>query len=196
MHTTTACLAAALLAFTATSCSDEPSTTGRPGSALSTTAPASPSPTASEEPATGPLKIDQAWEWAREGDAEYPATSGTTTVLGYEQPVRVYFAPEQSGYVWATLEVKVCNAKDSNTMTISRLPWSLAYKDGARAQISGSSGGDMPKPEYPPVDTPLTPGDCIRGKIPFEVPGDQRPERAVYAPADFERPIEWTVPVK
>lgn len=58
----------------------------------------------------------------------------------------------------------------------------------------GLNGGDLPKPEFPTDDVHVKTGDCVRGKIPYPVPSDKRPERIVYAPASFDEPLEWTVP--
>ncbi|WP_199826546.1 hypothetical protein [Streptomyces sp. WM4235] len=52
----------------------------------------------------------------------------------------------------------------------------------------------MPKPEFPTMPTVVKAGDCVRGKIPFPVPGDQRPTKIVYAPIGHPSPIEWAVP--
>ncbi|WP_154686013.1 hypothetical protein [Streptomyces himastatinicus] len=80
------------------------------------------------------------------------------------------------------------------TITASQFPWSLAFADGTRAEVTGLNGGDFPKPEFPTDDATVKVGDCIRGKIPIPVPPASRPERIVYAPEGLDEPVEWTVP--
>jgi hypothetical protein len=53
--------------------------------------------------------------------------------------------------------------------------------DGTVIEVTGSYGGDSPKPEYP-MDRTLKVGRCVRGKIAFPVPSKKRPELIVYAP--------------
>ncbi|MGW4199562.1 DUF4352 domain-containing protein [Streptomyces sp. NPDC004726] len=121
----------------------------------------------------------------------------TVQALAYQQP---YKGPQpqppqdfQGGDTWATADIKVCNIKGAD-VSVSQLPWSLAYSDGTSVEITGSSGGDMPKPEFP-MDKTLKPGRCARGLIAFPVPGDTRPEYLVYEPEE-SRPTEWAIPAK
>jgi hypothetical protein len=79
-----------------------------------------------------------------------------------------------------------------NATTASQFPWPLAYADGTSIEVTGSSGGDMPKPEYP-MDKTVKPGRCAAGLIAFPVPGDKRPERLVYEPESGEV-LEWAIP--
>ncbi|MEV5442605.1 DUF4352 domain-containing protein [Streptomyces sp. NPDC052644] len=119
----------------------------------------------------------------------------TVQALAYQQP---YKGPQpqppedfQGGDTWATADIKVCNIKGSN-VSVSQFPWSLAYSDGTTIDITGSTGGDMPKPEFP-MDKTLKPGRCARGLIAFPVPGDKHPEHLVYEPEGSE-PTEWAIP--
>ncbi|MBD0837528.1 DUF4352 domain-containing protein [Streptomyces sp. TRM68416] len=123
--------------------------------------------------------------------------SAQTTVqaLGYEQP---YAGPQpqtpeafQGGDMWATADVKTCNVEGPG-LVVSQFQWSLAYEDGTLIEVTGLSGGDMPKPEYP-MDKTLKPERCARGVIAFPVPGDKRPERLVYELESGEV-VEWAVP--
>ncbi|MFB6626498.1 MULTISPECIES: hypothetical protein [unclassified Streptomyces] len=98
-----------------------------------------------------------------------------------------------TGYVWATVEIKVCTTK--GTVQTSRYPWVLAYDDGTRIEPSSVTYGDFPKPEYP-YDAKIKAGDCVRGKTVFAVPGKQRPERVVYTSELLPEPAEWAVPSK
>lgn len=159
----------------------------------------SPAPdTGSASPTTadgGPYALGKTWHW---DDPDWAV--GTTTVISYQQGVakdatqpEEEFGSESAGYVWAAVDLKVCNAK-GKTITVNNYPWSLAYKDGSRVQPSSTTYGDFPRPEYPYEDTEVPPGDCVRGKIVFPVPGDERPQRIVYAPEG--RHAEWTVPAR
>lgn len=151
--------------------------------------PATPSTGPTE---AGPLMVGDKWVWSDEESA------GSATVLGYEQDVakdawtpEEDFGSEAKGYVWAALEVKVCVTKaDGVETTVSTAPWSIAYEDGARIRPTNDLGDEAPRPQYPEDDTLVRPGDCIRGKTVFAVPGDKWPERALYVPESSE-PAEW-----
>jgi hypothetical protein len=187
-RTTTAALAAGLLlALTACGNSDRPSVTKSD---------AKPEPTATtSSPTPSPTPTDTTFtvgETAKIGETQGDIT---VTVLAYTQPVTGPHPPEpdvQGGDVWATIEAKVCNVK-GETISVSQFPWSLAYADGTLVEVTGSSGGDMPKPEFP-MDAAVKAGRCVKGKIPFPVMNSTRPERVVYAPESLPEPIEWTVP--
>ncbi|MBT2511452.1 hypothetical protein J7I98_37770 [Streptomyces sp. ISL-98] len=69
-------------------------------------------------------------------------------------------------------------------------------EDGRRVEVTGLNGGDMPKPEFPTDGVSVKAGDCVRGKVPYAVPGDKWPERIVYAPQSLDEPLEWLVPAK
>lgn len=186
-NTTTAAVTVCLLAALAGCAGGDDKSAARPSSSASASKTASATPPPPKPVA--PFTVGKRWQWDK-GTAQ-----GYTTVLGYEQPVQMPIPAEAEGYVWATLEVKVCTESGDQT-TVSQLPWSLAHEDGAREQPPGVAGPGMPKPEYPIADTVVRVGDCVRGKIPFEVPGDGWPERAVYAPGGFSGVVEWRVPAK
>ncbi|MFF4933563.1 DUF4352 domain-containing protein [Streptomyces griseofuscus] len=110
----------------------------------------------------------------------------------YEQP---YKGPQpqrpedfQGGDVWATIHVKVCNLSGPD-ISVSQTPWSLEYADGTSIEVTGSTGGDMPKPEFP-MDRAVKAGRCAAGLIAYPVPSDKKPERVVYAPDGLD-PVEW-----
>ncbi|MEU2393537.1 hypothetical protein [Streptomyces sp. NPDC007369] len=117
--------------------------------------------------------------------------------MSYQQPVKGINPPGEGlgveDAVWATVEVKVCNAQGPD-ISVDQQPWSLAFPDGARIQVTGLNGGDLPKPEFPTMPTVVRAGDCLRGKIPFPVPKDQRPSKIIYAPLSAPSPTEWAVP--
>ncbi|MFF7180860.1 DUF4352 domain-containing protein [Streptomyces sp. NPDC008121] len=188
-HTTTAALAAGLL-LTVTGCGADHvrPTSGPAATAASDTPSPSGSPTA-----MGPLPFGAAMKVTDTEDG----TAGTVTVLGYEQRgiTAQTSADEEfgtSGYVWATIELKVCSTR--GTLGATRYPWALAYADGSRIEPSGVTYGDFPKPEYP-YEAKIKAGDCVRGKTVFAVPGAQRPERVLYTTDLFDTPPEWTVPL-
>jgi hypothetical protein len=123
---------------------------------------------------------------------------GTTTVLGYEQPVSVDVPTEgmQLGLknpTWVTVEVKVCN-EAGGTIVISQAPWSLGFPDDTRVESLFISATGLPKPEYPASETSVRAGDCLRGKIPFIIETGQRPDRIIYETMNTPTPVEWAVP--
>ncbi|MFD4377508.1 hypothetical protein [Streptomyces sp. NPDC058486] len=77
----------------------------------------------------------------------------------------------------------------SGTSTANTFPWTLAYSDGARVEASSSTWDDFPKLEFP-VETTLSPGKSVRGKVVYPVPGDSRPQTVVYAPESAAVPID------
>ncbi|MFC8658466.1 hypothetical protein ACFUCT_25165 [Streptomyces parvus] len=188
-HTAAALLAAGLLALTG--CSSEPEAVSVTKSDTKPEpAPTTPSPTPEPESQTS-FAIGE----TADIDDKPNNVSFTATVIAYSQPVKGPQAPTEDlgGDVWATAEVKVCNVK-GETFTVSQFPWSLAYEDGTRVEVSGLNGGDLPKPEFPTNDVSVKPDRCVRGKIPFPVQSDTRPQYIVYAPGSLDEPLEWTVP--
>lgn len=158
--------------------------------------PSSHAPSATPTKAT-PLKLGAAWTWKDNATGTY---AGTTTVLAYQQPVTTASTPEDvygtqaKGHVWAALDVKVC--VDRGQITVTNQPWSLAYADGERNEDVVSSG-DFPTPQFPAGETVVSAGDCVRGKIMFEVSENKRPQRVLYsAVAAGKPPIVWMVPAK
>lgn len=142
------------------------------------------------------MKIGDAhrWEIAIDG----LQANGSTTVLACEQPAKGTSSPgEGLGLAdpeWATVEVKVCN-NGPDMISASQTPWTLAFADGTRVETTGLNGGDLPRPEFPTLDTPVKTGDCLRGKIPFAVERGERPERIVYTPSE-SAPVEWVASAK
>lgn len=197
MRTTTAITTAAagvLAGLLLTGCgnTEEPAASSSKPQAKDKTESASPSPAETDD---SRYEIGEAWEW--DDVVEGSETQGDATVLGYEQPVKADTQMLPDGHTWAALEIKVCN-RGGETFTVSSFPWALAYEDGTRIEASGSAGGDLPRPAYPVADAPVTAGDCVRGKVMFEVPVDSRPERVVYSSAgvviDGDDPTEWMIP--
>lgn len=187
--TITTLAAGLLLALTA--CSNDPaaptvSKTSSSPEPVATTSSSSPSPTVR----------DTTYKLGETAKVTTDDATFTVTALAYTQPVKGPQPPDpatQGGDVWATVEAKVCSVSGI-TLTVTQFPWSLAYTDGTVVKVTGSTGGDLPKPEFP-MDQPVTNGRCIKGKIPFPVMNNTRPERVVYAPEALSAtPIEWTVP--
>ncbi|MDG9706267.1 DUF4352 domain-containing protein [Streptomyces sp. DH37] len=189
MRTRTALAAAALLAALA-GCSNGSDTEAASEPSPSTSKPAE-KPTAEPTEEPGPLAFGEPWKWK---SPEYEA-SGSATALRYQQPVKGVYPPSGEGEVWGSLEAQVCI--DSGDVRVSQFPWSLAFADGARVDVTGQSGGDFPRPEFP-MDAAVKPGDCVKGLIMFPVPEGQRPERVIYDPDSgmVDGPAEWTVPEK
>ncbi|MDJ1131225.1 hypothetical protein [Streptomyces iconiensis] len=145
-----------------------------------------PKPNPADE---GPLPLGKVLRWS--ADRSDPAAAdGAITALTYRQPVPGIYGAD-SGEEWARLEVKVC-IKAGDDVRVSQFPWFLAFADGSRVEVTGSSGGDFPRPEFP-MDAAVKPGDCAKGGIMFPVPKGQRADRAVYEP-DGGEPVEWKIP--
>jgi hypothetical protein len=189
MNTWRAACAALLVAATATACggSGEPETIRVTVTQIVTASPSSAAPKTTD----GALKMGA----TKSIDDAATDVHATVQAIEYQQP---YKGPQpekpqdfQGGDTWATVRVKVCNVSGTS-FTVDQFPWSLAYTDGTSIQVTGSSGGDMPKPEYP-MDKKLTPGRCAAGLVAFPVPGAKRPERLVYQPGDGD-PTEWAIP--
>ncbi|NEB41448.1 DUF4352 domain-containing protein [Streptomyces sp. SID14515] len=159
-----------------------------------------PSPSTESTPAspTQPtaLAIGEPYRWTHPATPENVATSGISTVIGYEQPVSVRNWPadatDAENPEWIAVEVKVCN-DNGDDITVFQTPWSLGFRDDTRVETRGLIGSGLPKPEYPVDGGTLRPGDCLRGKIPFVVEKGQRPDRIIYQGGEIG-PVEWAVP--
>ncbi|MET7764828.1 DUF1942 domain-containing protein [Streptomyces sp. NPDC005393] len=187
--TTTAAL---LLALTA--CNDGDSATqsnaDKPSQAASSKAPAK----ASAPPK--PLPFGSGWKWT-DTDEDSSPISGTTTVLNYTQPAADVGLPDDiadsKNPEWAVLEVKVCVDSKSSSVTVSQEPWALGFPDDTRLDVPIFSGSGVPKPEYATNGATVNPGDCLRGKITFDVERGSRPDSVVYGAADRDT-VEWAIP--
>ncbi|MFE4649296.1 hypothetical protein [Streptomyces sp. NPDC056707] len=194
---TTAAITAGLLLAALTACDN-----GSDSEAIKATATPSNSRESDDKPSqtptpAGPLAIGTASKWHDEYEGK--TVNGFATVLSYAQPPKGASDPGEglglSNPEWAITEIKVCNTKGMN-IGVSRMPWSLGFPDGTRVEASTLSGGDMPKPEFPTLDTVVKAGDCVRGKIPYAVEHGTRPDRIIYAPESQPEPVEWAVPAK
>ncbi|MET7983029.1 hypothetical protein [Streptomyces sp. NPDC005281] len=192
MHTRTAVTAVLLLAATVTACSS--STDNKP---LTTNPKTTGRATASAAAKTGPLKIGTGHHWS-DTDTDGSHISGTTTVMGYTQPIKMD-DPYSHGLsdfehpVWATLDVKLCADSSSTTVMSSQEPWALGFPDDTRIQAPFVNGEGVPKPEYPIGSTAVKAGSCLRGKITFSMERGTRPNQIIYSP-DGRDPVEWSVP--
>lgn len=193
MRTRTTAAAATALMLTLNACSSDTEATPSRSTITPTEATPSPSKTKpSPTPTQAAMKLGQALAW----DEPENDLAGTAQVISYEQDVAksTTSADEEfgtSGYVWAALEIKVCSTK--GTFFSSSMPWTLAYADSSRIEPSSSTYEGFPRPAFP-IETKLTAGKCVRGKIVYPVPGGQRPTTVVYAPQSDMDPAEWTVP--
>lgn len=198
MRTTTAALAAALLIASLTACgstddADAKATSSETPTPAATTSSPEAEPTPTRQPI---LKLGTTWEFESTEDSG-DNIAGTVTVLDYKQGVRSIVSADEDGgtdgYEWAYVELKTCSTSGSFLASVE--PWTISYEDGTRVEPSSSTYGDFPKPEYP-VETQLTTGRCVRGKLVFPVPGDSWPQNVVYAPYGLDTPQEWAVPTE
>ncbi|MFJ6566439.1 hypothetical protein ACIQNU_03405 [Streptomyces sp. NPDC091292] len=179
---------AALLALAACSSGGTPDAKPSASAPSAKTTSSAPEPTPAQDQ---PRAFGKALTWTADDGVRM-----SITVMGYEQDVakNSITADEEfdtNGYVWAAVDIKACLKKGKSGVT--RYPWALAYKDGTRIEPSGVTYGDFPKPEYP-YEAKLKPGECVRGKTVFPVPGNDRPERVLYTPEALPDGAEWAVP--
>lgn len=189
MHAHRAAVAALLVAATATACSSsgEPKTIRATVTQTVTASPAEEAATTAD----GVLEMG-AKKTINDTDNNVHLT---VEALEYQQP---YKGPQpekpedfQGGDIWATASIRLCNLKGP-AINVSQTPWSLGYEDGTSIETTGSTGGDMPKPEFP-MDKVVKAGRCAAGLVAFPVPSSKRPERVVYGPDGLD-PVEWAVP--
>ncbi|MFF2773363.1 DUF4352 domain-containing protein [Streptomyces sp. NPDC058052] len=183
----------AVTLLTLTACGNDKPATPAPASPTVSKTSVSPEPTPSTPSST---PTDTTYTIGETAKVTIEDVKFTVAALSYTQPVKGPQPPDpatQGGNVWATVEAKVCS-EAGRTLTVTQFPWSLAYADGTVVKVTGSSGGDMPKPEFP-MDQPVKNGRCVKGKISFPVMNDQRPAYVVYAPETLAAtPIEWAIP--
>ncbi|WP_326787869.1 hypothetical protein [Streptomyces sp. NBC_00151] len=192
MHTrTTTAVTAVLLLATVTACSSS-STDNKPRTASAKTTSRATASTAAK---TSPLKIGTGHHWS-DTDTDGSHISGTTTVMGYTQPIKMDHSSGLSDFahpVWATLDVKLCADSSSTTVMSSQSPWALGFPDDTRIQAPFVSGAGVPKPEYPLDGAAVKAGTCLRGKITFSMERGTRPNQIIYGPEGRD-PVEWAVP--
>ncbi|MFD8736238.1 hypothetical protein ACFV06_15180 [Streptomyces sp. NPDC059618] len=189
---TTMAVKAVLLLATVTACSS--STDGKPGTANTETASRATATTATQ---TSPLRIGTGHHWSAT-DTDGSHIGGTTTVMGYTQPIKMDDAYSRglSDFdhpVWATLDVKLCADSSSTTVITSQEPWALGFPDDTRIQAPFVNGEGVPDPEYPIGSTAVKAGSCLRGKITFSMERGTRPKQIIYGPEGRD-PVEWSVP--
>lgn len=195
-HARTAAALAAIASLALAACSSEDTPDPKSTPSPKTTTPDDKPAAASKPP--GQQKIGDELKWD-DGDG----TTGTVAVISYKQPVPGVVPPDEAdgmepGATWARIDVSLCvtKVKPGFNVSVSQEPWSLGFADGSTAEITGSEGGDFPRPEFPNDMRELRPGHCSRGGIMFPIPKDQRPTVVTYAPQAFDEPAEWTVPRK
>ena len=165
-------LAAVLSTAACTSSTKAIASSSPTASVVTTDAPSAPDTPAPTDAC--PMAIGTSWAWAQ-GDGT--ALTGSTTVLGYQQHVATdgpqpeeAFGSSSHGFVWAALDVKICNDKTSTQPApVNNTPWNLAYDDGSQIQASDTGYDSFPKPAFPMGDATVRPGSSLRGKIVFAV---------------------------
>ncbi|MFE4697159.1 hypothetical protein ACFRIC_08715 [Streptomyces sp. NPDC056738] len=183
---TTVLLLAAVTACSSSSTDDKPRT-----ASAKTTSRA----TASAAAKISPLEIGAGHHWS-DTDTDGSHISGTTTVMGYTQPIKLDDSAGLSDFphpVWALLDVKLCADSSSSTVMSSQKPWALGFSDATRIQAPFISGAGVPKPEYPVESAAVKAGSCLRGKILFSMERGSRPNQIIYSPEGRD-PVEWSVP--
>ena len=160
MRNRTAIAAIAVLGASATACSSGDSVKPAPTVTVTKTITASQDTQAATDTSNGVLKMGA----KRDAVDDTNDLHITVQALEYQQP---YKGPQpqkpqdfQGGDTWATVKAKVCTIKGD--VEVSQFPWSLAYEDGTNVEVTGSSGGDMPKPEFP-MGKKVLPGRCAAG---------------------------------
>jgi len=96
-----------------------------------------------------------------------------------------------AGVVWASADVEACNGPQL-TSPVGFDSWRLRSGNSLIGQSTSTYGNAL----VPQLDTQLemSPGDCLRGWVQFDVPADAPIEAVQFvAVADGPRP-EWTAP--
>ncbi|MFE0875364.1 hypothetical protein ACFW4X_10850 [Streptomyces smyrnaeus] len=193
-HARTAAALAAIASLALTACSSEDTPEPKSTPSPKTTTPDDKPAVAKKPPRQ--QKIGHKLKWNTGDD-----TTGTVTVLSYKQPVPGVVPPDEAdgmepGATWARIDVRFCvkSVKAGFDVRVTQEPWSLGFPDGSTAEVTGSFGGDFPKPEFPNDGKVVRPGRCARGGIMFPIPEGQRPTFVSYAPKGFDQPAEWKVP--
>ncbi|QLJ06700.1 DUF4352 domain-containing protein (plasmid) [Streptomyces sp. NEAU-sy36] len=185
MNLTRAAGAALLVAVAATACS---SGTPAPRATVTKTVYPTPEATPSQEPDDA-LKMGTVAPVQDEQGVHL-----TIQAVDYQQPYKGPRPqkPDSSlgGDTWATARIKVCDVS-GGILTVDQAAWSLSYPDGTSIDVTGLTGGDMPKPEFPAQKT-ITVGQCAAGLVSFAVPGKKRPARLTYQPTDTTT-VEWAI---
>jgi hypothetical protein len=130
------------------------------------------SPTAASTPADPQLGAVQSFtDW--DGDLK-------VTVLSYKQPVaKSAPTPDQKGYEYGSLVVRVCN-DDDHTQTVNTSPFRLLYSDDTEIESVNTGYSQFPQPEFPWGDHSVRAGKCVKGSVVFEVPKRKRPVQVAY----------------
>lgn len=184
-RTTTLPAAILLLAGAAVGCSSD-SDDGKPAVSKATNTPSAGPSTSSPTPSPSA----ETYSLGDTLDIEASGYQFAVTVIAFkDKGITSVPGLLKDGEKWAQVEVKVCNA-GSESFSVSPAPWSLAYADGVRVDATTVSGAELPAPEYP-VEARVKAGDCVRGKVPFEVPKEGQAERVLYWPGDLDEPVEW-----
>lgn len=189
-----ALLAAAALSLTACGSSTGDAKTTSPPTSRAPAATTAPPVSATTEATPAVYGIGQSWDWSNDSGA-----TGSTTVLGYKQPVLKSDPPGTDlgvpvGSQWGRIDVKVCETTGPS-IGVSQEPWHLQFADGSQADNTGLNGGDFPKPEFP-QDGTVVAGRCARGGIMFPVPKGQRPIGIAYSPGSNPEPVYWAIVTK
>lgn len=188
-RTTTLPAAVLLLAGAAVGCSSD-SDSDKPAVSKATRTPSATASSASPSPS--PTPTVETYELGDTLDIEASGYKFAVTVIAFkDKGISSVPGLLQDGEKWAQAEVKVCNA-GGESFSVSPAPWSLAYEDGVRVDATTVSGAELPAPEYP-LEARVRSGDCVRGKVPFEVPEDGQAERVLYWPGDLDEPVEWLI---
>jgi len=166
--------------------------TASPAAPLETPPPASTpaASTAASSPATsrtpsGPLALGEVNKVTEHHVQFHVAASAWEPMLASRSK------PLDKRLHFAALLVKFCLDSGRN-VTVSQDPWSLEYADGQVYEPSFDvDPADLPGAQYP-FDRKVSPGRCVKGWVPFDIPPGPGPARAVYGGTN--QPTEWALP--
>ena len=121
------------------------------------------------------------------GDTSITASDNKLTVHSYESPIPPpddYTKPDP-GKAFAAIDVEGCANPDTNESTgLNPYDFTLQMPDNTRLEP------DIGAKEPALNDTTLTPGDCVRGWVTFQVPQGQKPKFVVFTGSSI---IKWAV---
>ena len=99
-----------------------------------------------------------------------------------------YFQPDP-GTEWVAADVEACAGPESKNFSISPFEFELQLADNTRAESNFMS-------KDPSLNhTELSPGDCVRGFISYEVPTGKKPIKFIYNELTFfsGAKIKWVL---
>lgn len=182
-----AALAAASLMLSLTACSGS----GEPGATATVTVTATATATVTATPSPSPTPTPAAPDAIGVGQMQESGGWKVTVHSVDMNPAPDAPAPDSAGTKWVAADVETCNP-DVAGAEITNSPWRLIDDRSRQFEPSSLGYNQFPQPSYGFGDTPIAPGQCIRGWIVFVVAKDAKLTTVLYQPATLD-PLHWTI---